>query len=68
MVRVVVWVTAVVRVVVITSNENRHGTNGIAAGHRVGTAIIMPRYMKRVAIVLFAVANWPKFRAAIAEN
>jgi hypothetical protein len=52
----------------ITSNENRHGTDGIAAGHRVGTAIIMPRYMKRVAIVLFAVANWPKFKAAIAEN
>jgi len=27
----------------ITSNENRHGTDEIAAGHRVGTAIIMPR-------------------------
>ena len=35
---------------------------------RVGTPIIMPRYMERVSIVLFAVANWPKFKAAIAEN
>src|SRR6188474_731791 len=50
------------------SDEKRLGTDRIAAGHRAVTATIIPREMKRVAIVLFAITNWQLIHGAQPEH